>query len=128
MEEGEEERATAVPNREGKAKSRWTVASLLRCMKGCPGLHVGSEILLLLAVVSLICGTGPHVNETWCVISRAKCDLAALARGAALVIELYFFNGVPFSFEARLIGTVCRENINYSTTTPPPAYISFLYY
>ena len=53
-----------------------------------------------LAVVSLICGMGPHVNETWCVISRAKCDLAALARGAALVIGLYFFNGAPFSFEA----------------------------
>ena len=90
MEEGEEERATAVPNREGKAKSRWTVASLPRFTKGRPGLHVGSEILLLLAVVSLICGTGPHVNETWCVISHAKCDLAALARGAALVIGLYF--------------------------------------
>ena len=85
MEEGEEERATAVPNREGKAKSRWTVASLPRFMKRRPGLHVRSEILLLLAVVSLICGTGPHVNETWCVISRAKCDLAALARSAALV-------------------------------------------
>ena len=28
MEEGEEERATAVPNREGKAKSRWTVATI----------------------------------------------------------------------------------------------------
>ena len=28
MEEGEEERATAVPNREGKAKSRWTVATV----------------------------------------------------------------------------------------------------
>ena len=90
MEEGEEERATAVPNREGKAKHRWTVASLPWFMKGRPGLHVSSEILLLLAVVSLICGTGPHVNETWCVISRAKCDLAALARGAALVIDLYF--------------------------------------
>ena len=25
---GEEERATAVPNREGKAKSRWTVATV----------------------------------------------------------------------------------------------------
>ena len=87
--------------------------------KGRPGLHVGLEILLLLIVVSLICWNGPHVNETWCVISRAKCDLAALAPGAALVIDLYFFNGVPFSFEARLTGTVCRENINYSTTTPP---------
>ena len=123
MEEGEEKRATAVPNREGKAKSRWTVVSLPRFMKGRPGLHVGSEILLLLAVVSLICGTGPHVNETWCVISRAKCDLAALPRGAALVIGLYFFNGVPFSFEARLTGTVRRENINYSTTTPPPVLV-----
>ena len=35
---------------------------------------------------------GPHVNETWCVISRAKCNLAALAQGAALIIDLYFFN------------------------------------
>ena len=58
MEEGEEERATAVPNREGKAKSRWAVASLPRFTKGRPGLHVGSEILLLLVVVSLICWNG----------------------------------------------------------------------
>ena len=123
MEEGKEEHATAVPNREGKAKSRWTVASLPRFTKGHPGLHVSLKILLLLAVVSLICGTGPHVNETWCVISRAKCDLAALARGAALVINLYFFNGVPISFEARLTGTVRRENINYSTTTPPSVLV-----
>ena len=93
MEEGEEERETIVPNREGKAKSRWTVASLPRFTKGRRGLHVGSEILLLLAVVSLICGTGPHVNKTWCVISRAKCDLAALARGAALVIDLFLMAG-----------------------------------
>ena len=28
MEEGEEERATAVPNREGKAKRQWTVATV----------------------------------------------------------------------------------------------------
>jgi len=42
-----------------------------------------------------------------------------LARGAALVIHLYFLNGVPFSFEAQLTGTIWRENINYSTTTPP---------
>ena len=47
-----------------------------------------------------------------------------MARGAALVIDLYFFNGVPFSFEARLTGTVCRENINYSTTTPPLVLVS----
>ena len=79
MEEGKEERATTVPNREGKAKSRWTVASLPWLTKRHPGLHIRSEILLLLAVVSLICGMGPHVNETWCIISHAKCDLAALA-------------------------------------------------
>ena len=91
--------------------------------RGAPSLHICSEILPLLVVVSLICGTGPHVNETWCVISRAKCDLAALARGAALVIGLYFFNGALFSFEARLTGTVRRENINYSTTTPPPVLV-----
>ena len=46
MEEGEEERATTVPNQEGKAKSRWTVASLPRYMKRRPGLHVRSEILV----------------------------------------------------------------------------------
>ena len=102
MEEGEEERATAVPNREGKAKSRWTVASLPRYTKRCPGLHVRSEILVEKdpPLSHSHVGTGPHVNETWCVISHAKCDLAALARGAALVIDLYFFNGVPISFEA----------------------------
>ena len=60
---------------------------------------------------------GPHVNETWCVISRAKCDLAALAQGAALVIDLYFFNGMPISFEARLTGTVRRENGLYLSST-----------
>ena len=64
-----------------------------------------------------------HMSTKHGVISRAKCDLAALARGAALVIDLYFFNGVPFSFEARLTSTVRRENINYSTTTPPPVLV-----
>src|SRR3954469_24810009 len=57
MEEGEEERATAVPNREG-TKSQWSVSSLPRFTKRCPGLHVRSEILLLLAIVSLICWNG----------------------------------------------------------------------
>ena len=33
-----------------------------------------------------------HMSMKRCVISRAKCDLAALARGAALVTDLYFFN------------------------------------
>ena len=55
MEEGEEERAAAVPNREGKAKSQWTVANLPQFTKRCPSLHVRSKILLLLPVVSLIC-------------------------------------------------------------------------
>ena len=89
-------------------------------MKRRPGLHVLSENVQKDSPSShWHVGTGPHVNETWCVISRAKGDLAAFARGVALVIDLYFFNGVPISFEARLTGTVCRENINYSTTTPP---------
>ena len=86
MEEGEEERATAVPNREGKAKSRWTVASFPRYTKRRPGLHVLSEIVQNDSPsYHRHVGTGPHVNETWCVISRAKCDLAALARSVALV-------------------------------------------
>ena len=46
MEEQEEERATAVPNQEGKAKSRWTVASLPRYTKRRPVLHVRLEILV----------------------------------------------------------------------------------
>ena len=45
MEEGEEERAAAVPNQEGKAKSQWTVASLPRFTKRSPDLHVRLEIL-----------------------------------------------------------------------------------
>ena len=31
---------------------------------------------------------------------------------------------MSFSFEARLSGTVRRENINYSTTTPPLVLVS----
>ena len=46
MEEGEEQRATVVPNREGKVKSRWMVASLPRFTKKRPGLHVRLEILV----------------------------------------------------------------------------------
>ena len=34
MEEGEEERATAVPNREGKAKRRWTIATVYEEVPG----------------------------------------------------------------------------------------------
>ena len=45
MEEGEEDHATTVPNREGKAKSRWTVASLPRYKKRRHGPHVRSEIV-----------------------------------------------------------------------------------
>ena len=41
----EEERATTVPNREGKAKSRWMVASLPWYTKRRPGLHVRLEIV-----------------------------------------------------------------------------------
>ena len=131
MEEGEEERATAVPNREGKAKSRWTVACLPRFTKRRPGLHVRSEILLLV-VVSLICWNGTTCQRNMvCNFSckmrsgrvGTRCRISFFRKYAALVIDLYFFNGVPFSFEARLTGTVHRENINYSTTTPPPVLV-----
>ena len=76
-----------------------------------PGLHVLSKIEQKDPPYShRHVGTGPHVNETWCVISRAKFDLAALARCAALVIDLYFFSGVPISFDAQLTGTVRGED------------------
>ena len=39
-------------------------------------------------------------------------------------LSTLLFNGVSFSFEASLTGTVCRENINYSTTTPPLVLVS----
>ena len=123
MEEGEKERAIAVPNQEGKAKSRRTVASLPRFMKRRPGLHVRSEILLLLAVISLICWNGTTCQRNMVCNFSCKMRSGRVARGAALVIDLYFFNGVPFSFEARLTSTIRRENINYSTTTPPPVLV-----
>ena len=90
MEEGEEERATAVPNREGKAKIRWTVASLPQFTKGAPAYTSVRKYSYYSPLFHRYVGTGPHVNETWCVISSAKFDLAALARGAALVINLNF--------------------------------------
>ena len=45
-----------------------------------------------LAVVSLTCWNGTTCQRNMVCNSRAKCDLAALARDAALVIDLYFFN------------------------------------
>ena len=115
----EEERATAVPNREGKAKSRWTVASLPRFTKGRPGLHVGSEILLLLAVVSLICWNWTTCQQNMVCNFSCKMRSGRVGPRCRISYRPLFFNGVPISFEARLTGTVRRENINYSTTTPP---------
>ena len=91
---------TAVPNQEGKAKSRWTVASLPRFTKRRPGLHVRSQILLLLAVVSLICWNGTTCQRNMVCNFSCKMRSGRVGRGAALVIDLYFFNGVSFSFEA----------------------------
>ena len=119
MEEVEEELATAVPNREGKAKSRWTVASLPRFTKRRPSLHVRSKILLLLAVVSLICWNGTTCQRNMVCNFSCKMRSGRVGPRCRIISRLYFFNGVSFSFEARLTGTVCRENINYSTTTPP---------
>src|SRR3954471_22039315 len=120
MEEGEEERATAVPNQEGKAKSWWTVASLPRFTKRRPSLHVRSEILLLLAVVSLICWNGTTCQQN--MVCNFSCKMRSGRVGLRFHISYppLFFNGVPISFEAQVTGTVRRENINYSTTTPPP--------
>ena len=67
------------------------VAKLPLYMKRRPGLHVLSEIVQKDSPSShWHVGTGPHVNETSCVISRGKCDLAALARGAALFLDFIF--------------------------------------
>ena len=123
MEEGEEERAIAVPNREGKAKSRWTVASLPRFTKGRPGLHVGSEILLLLAVVSLICWNGTTCQRNMVCNFSCKMRSGRVGPRCRISYRPLFFNDMPISFEARLTGTVRRENINYSTTTPPPVLV-----
>src|SRR3954467_10330634 len=123
MEEGEEERATTVPNREGKAKSRWTVASLPRFTKRRPGLHVCSEMLLLLAVVSLICWNGTTCQRNMVCNFSCKMRSGRVGPRCRISYRPLFFNGVPISFEARLTGIVRRENINYSTTTPPPVLV-----
>ena len=99
------------------------VASLPRFTKRRPGLHVRSEILLLLAVVSLICWNGTTCQRNMVCNFSCKMRSGRVGRGAALVIDLYFFNGMPISFEARLTGIVRKENINYSTTTPPPVLV-----
>ena len=120
-------RATAVPNQEGKAKSQWMVASLPQYMKRCPGLHRHpfGNCTKGLVVVSLICW-----NETTCqrnMVCNFSCKMRSGRVGPRCRISyrpFIFFNGVPFSFEARLTGTVCRENINYSTTTPPLVLVS----
>ena len=100
MEEGEEERATAVPNREGKAKSRGEAARLPQVTKGRPGLHDGAEILLLLAVISLICWNGTTCERNMvCNFSckmrsrrvGPRCRISFFFKFVALVIDLYFF-------------------------------------
>ena len=117
----EEERATAVPNREGKLKSRWTVASLPWYTKRCPGLHRRPlrNCTKGLAVVSLTCWNGTTCQRN--IVCNFLCKMRSGRVGprCRIISRLYCFNGVPFSFEARLTGIVCRENINYSTTTPP---------
>ena len=92
MEEGEEERATAVPNQEGKAKRQWTVASLPQFMKGRPGLHVGSEILLLLAVVSLTCWNGTTCQRN--MVCNFLCKMLSGRVGPKCRIS-FFFESLP---------------------------------
>ena len=110
MEEEEEERAIVVPNREGKTKSRWMVASLPWFTKRRPGLQVRSEILLLLAVVSLICWNGTACQRNMVCNFSCKMRSGRVGPRCRIISRLYFFNGVPFSFEARLTGTVRGED------------------
>src|SRR5215216_3994921 len=69
-------------------------------------------------------------NGTTCqrnMVCHISCKMRSGHVGprCRIISRLYFSNGVPFSFEARLTGTtVCRENINYSTTTPPLVLVS----
>ena len=72
-----------------------------------------------LAVISLTCWNGTTCQRNMVCNFSCKMRSGRVGPRCRIISRLYFFNGVPFSFEARLTGTVRRENINYSTTTPP---------
>ena len=70
-----------------------------------------------LAIISLTCWNGTTCQRN--IVCNCSCKMRSGRVGprCRIISRLYFFNGAPFSFEARLIGTVCRENINYSTSS-----------
>ena len=76
-----------------------------------------------LADVSLTCWNGTTCQRN--MVCNFSCKMRSGRVGPRCRISYRpFFNGVPFSFEARLTSTVCRENINYPTTTPPLVLVS----
>ena len=76
-----------------------------------------------LAIVSLTCWNGTTCQRNMVCNFSCKMRYGRVGPRCRIISRLYFFNGVLFSFEARLTGTACRENINYSTTTPPPVLV-----
>ena len=92
-----------------------------RYMKRRPGLHRHpfGNCTKGLAIVSLTCWNGTTCQRNMVCNFSCKMQSGRVGPKCRIISRLYFFNGMPFSFEARLTGTVCRENINYSTTTPP---------
>ena len=98
---------------------------LPRYTKRRPGLHrrLFGNCTKGLAVVSLTCWNGTTCQRNMVCHFSCKMRSGRVGPKCRIISRLYFFNGVPFSFEARLTGTVCRENINYSTTTPPPVLV-----
>src|SRR3954470_19557258 len=76
-----------------------------------------------LAVVSLTCWNGTTCQRNMVCNFSCKMRSGRVGPRCRISYRPLFFNGVPISFEARLTGTVRRENINYSTTTPPPVLV-----
>ena len=95
-------------------------------MKRRPGLHgcLFGNRTKGLAVVSLACWNGTTCQCNMVCYFSCKMQYGCVGPRCRIISRLYFFNGVPFSFEAQLTGTVFRENINYSTTTPPLVLVS----
>ena len=137
MEEREEERATTVPNREGKPKSRWAVASLPRFTKGRPGLHVGSEILLLLAVVSLICWNGTTCQRNMVCNFSCKMRSGRVGPRCRISYRPLFFNIqsewiAPVVITRERIYRLARwaggNNLSAKSVDPCLVFFGFSYY
>ena len=116
MEEEEEERAPAVPSREGKAKSRWR--------RGAPAYTSFRKLYKRTRRRLTDMLERDHMSTKHGVSFLVQNAIWPRWPEVPHYFSTLFFNGVPFSFEARLTGTVCRENMNYSTTTLPLVLVS----